>query len=468
MHLGTFPYLRTLPNLLLAGFGGAGIAWLAYAQAPPAPPAPALSGTLPATVVVPVSVATPDQARPFFDYFSWESFIALNWPNIAGQNGVPNQPGNAALFQQTPNGAVLVWTTYKESFALFGQGANRPPAWNVNTLPVNPCQGGKAGSPLLVMAAKGGELITSPPNQAFSVPLIDQNNNYVYFDILFNQDQYNFTRGADGNPASWLYLVKNLAAKEPLTMPARSANYPAAGSTQGAIMLKTAWRRMTSKDAGCTTSTPGVSCRYYVTQAQVYDSTSKACSVIPMGLIGMHVVQKLKDFPEWIWSTFEQVDNVQPGPGAPAGTPISLNNGTNSPQTIGGWANRPSAAVPPLLPSSQRTPVQVTRYNPIPSSTAALNVTFQKALSGTVWSNYQLIFTQWPSQPQSFKTFENQGVYPKDSGAAFPANGVTNVTAETYFQSPGDAVGAGGNSCMSCHYRADQADFSWSLLRGAH
>ena len=452
---------RVALYLMAVSLGGASIAWMAQAQ--PAPPAPVLSGNLPTTVVIPPGVNSPEEARPFFDYFSWESFIALNWPNAANQNGVPNQPGNPGVFQKAGNGAVLVWTTYKDSFALLGQGTNRPPAWNVNTLPVNPCGGAAGrGTPLLVMAAKGGELITSPPNEAFSVPLIDQNNNYVYFDILFNQNQYNFMRGSDKDPQSWLYLVKNLAAKEPLSMPARTK------AVQGSIMLKTAWRQMTAKDPGCTVSPLGRNCRYYVAQAQVYDPGSKTCSTTPMGLVAMHVVQKLQDFPQWIWSTFEQVDNVQPGPGAPAGTPISFNNGTSTPATIGGWANRPAAAVPPLLPANQRSPVQVTRFNPIPSSTAQMNATFQKALTGTVWQNYQLIFTQWPTNPKSFKTFENQGVYPKDCGAAFPANGVTNVAAETYFQSPTDAVGAGGNSCMSCHYRADQADFSWSLLRGAH
>ena len=225
---------------------------------------------------------------------------------------------------------------------------------------------------------------------------------------------------------------------------------------------------MTAKDKDCSGSTPGPGCRYYVIQAQVYDPNQKTCTSQPMGLVGFHLVQKLQNFQEWIWSTFEQVDNVQPGPGAPKGTPLSFNNGASQPPTIGGWANRPSAPVPPLLPPGQRSPVQVTRFNPIAPSTAALNKTFQAALKKTVWRNYQLVATQWPTDAASFKLFENAGVYPKDCGAAFPVNGVTNTAAETYFQSPSDAAGAGGNSCMSCHYRAGQADFSWSLKRGAH
>jgi hypothetical protein len=86
----------------------------------------------------------------------------------------------------------------------------------------------------------------------------------------------------------------------------------------------------------------------------------------------------------------------------------------------------------------------------------------------TVWQYYQLVFTQWPSQPLNFKTMEAGGLYPQNAGGAFPVNGVTNAVMETYFQSQNDAAGAGGNSCMSCHYRAGQADFSWTLMRSAH
>jgi len=442
-----------------------GAFWCA-GQPSPAPPPPVVTGNLPAAVQIPSGVTSPEQTRPFFDYFSWESFIALDWPTIG--HGVPNQPTNPNIFLQSSNGAATVWTSYKSSFALFGQRDQRPPAWGSDVLPVSPCGTAKPDATTLVMAAKGGELLNAPPNEAFSVPLIDQNNNYIYFGILFNQDQYNFIRGADSTPAAWYYLVKNLAAAEPVTMPSRTLKYPASGSVQGAIMLKAAWRLMTAKDKECTGKVPGPGCRYYVIPAQVYDPGRRTCTVQPMGLVGFHLVQKLQNFPEWIWSTFEQVDNVQLGAGAPAGTPISLNNGTNKPPTIGGWANRPSKPVPPLQPPNQRSPVQVTRFNPIAPSTAGLNQTFQTALKATVWRYYQLVATQWPTQAKSFKLIEKAGVYPKDCGAAFPVNGVTNTAAETYFQSPSDAAGAGGNSCMSCHYRADLADFSWSLKRGAH
>ena len=48
------------------------IALLAASSAPK----PVITPTVPVTVNVPSSVTSPDQARPFFDAFSWQSFIA--------------------------------------------------------------------------------------------------------------------------------------------------------------------------------------------------------------------------------------------------------------------------------------------------------------------------------------------------------------------------------------------------------
>ncbi len=424
---------------------------------PPQPPPPSFSGNIPLDVSIPSGVTTPEQARPFFDTFSWRSFVALNWPAAPSPRGTPKQPNDPKVFLgAAAGGQPVVWGTYKEEFELFDQKNNRPTAWDSSTVPVNPCGGTslKPGQKVFVRYTKGDSVVEIQ-NQAFSYPLIDQKLNYAVYEVRLNKTQYNFIRGADNNPSSWLYLLKNLAAKEPIQMPASSPP-----STQGSLMLKAAWRILDPK-----TDDPS---RFYAVSSMVLDPATNKCTPQTVGLVGFHIVQKLKDFPEWIWSTFEQVDNVPPASGPVAGQRYSFNNGTNNPPTIGGYANRPPLMAPHLQPVSQRKPVQVTRLNLIPDSTAALNKTWQQALKGTVWRYYQLVFTQWPTNPASFKTLENGGIYPQDSGAAFPVNGVTNTAMETYFQSASDAAGAGGNSCMSCHYRADQTDFSWSLLRGAH
>ena len=129
----------------------------------------------------------------------------------------------------------------------------------------------------------------------------------------------------------------------------------------------------------------------------MYDPIANQCSDLAVGLVGFHVAQKAAGFAEWIWSTFEQIDNV-PDPNVPKPpTGWSLNNGTNNPKTQGGWANRPGYKSPDLVPIGQRTATQVTRLNAIPSSTVDTNKTFQTALAKTRWRYYQLVFTQWPT-----------------------------------------------------------------------
>ena len=81
---------------------------------------------------------------------------------------------------------------------------------------------------------------------------------------------------------------------------------------------------------------------------------------------------------------------------------------------------------------------------------------------------YELVITQWPTNPSQFKQNSQGGTYPKYSGQPFPVNNAVNTTMETYFQSQSDAAGAGGNSCMSCHYTANNMDYSWSLLLRSH
>src|SRR6185503_10028948 len=72
-------------------------------------------------------------------------------------------------------------------------------------------------------------------------------------------------------------------------------------TTMGAMMIKAAWRDMTGVPQADWN-------RYYVVNAQVYDPKTGQCAAKPAGLVGLHIVQKLDDFPEWVWSTFEQVD----------------------------------------------------------------------------------------------------------------------------------------------------------------
>lgn len=432
-------------------------------------PAAMVSGNIPLAVQLPASAPTAQSARPYFDYFSWESFIALNWPAATGSRGVPDQPNNSSVFLDAAAGSPVVWGTYKDSFALFGQKDQRPSAWESNNDPISPCPNGQSDQKNLIFLTKGNTPLMETA-EAFSFPLVDQRSNYVYFDVRYDQAQYNFTRGQDSAPTSWLYLLKNLAPKENaqfgLQMPS-SVGPPT--NTLGSIMVKAAWRIKTDSDD---------SSRFYTTTAQIYNPQTQKCTSTPVLMVGFHIAHKVSPFTEWVWSTFEQVDNVPPDADikpqpSPPPKGYSFNNGTGSPATVGGYNYKPS---PSPIPSP--SPVQVTRVNPIPNtpagqSTREINAFFQQLLKGTVWQYYQLVVTQWPFNPgfgqgKPFVLMQNGGVYPQGAGNAFPVNGAVNPAIETYFQTQNDAAGAGGNSCMSCHYRAGQSDFSWGLNRRAH
>jgi|ERR1044072_1769999 hypothetical protein len=120
-------------------------------------------------------------------------------------------------------------------------------------------------------------------------------------------------------------------------------------------------------------------------------------------------------------------DNVPPdGDITPQPLPppngYSFNNGTNSPKTVAGYSYKPS---PSPVPSPSA--VQVTRVNPIPNtptgaSTRDFNIYYQQLLKGTVWQYYQLVITQWPSNPGLpaqggvSMLMENGGIYPNNAG----------------------------------------------------
>jgi hypothetical protein len=275
---------------------------------PPQMPTGAVSGNVPEQVLLPGlglpgSFSTPLEIRPYFDYFSWESFIALNWPAATGSRGVPDQPNNSSVFLNAASGTPVVWGTYKDSFDLFGQKDQRPSSWESSTSLVNPCPNSPAGQKTLIFTSKGNTPLMQT-TQAFSFPLIDQRTNLVYYDIRYDQAQYNFIRGQDSDPTSWLYLLRNLQRKENaqfgVQMPMTTMTPT---PTLGSIMVKAAWRISTPKDDPK---------RFYTTNAQIYNPTTQSCTPTTVLLVGLHIAHKIDPFTEWVWSTFEQVDNVPP------------------------------------------------------------------------------------------------------------------------------------------------------------
>jgi hypothetical protein len=360
---------------------------------------------------------------PFFNNYSWRSFIALNWPALTApaQRG---QPDRTKHFGDTTG--PRVWTTWKSQIEIFQPNGAIPSDWTSYD-GQNPCGAGFTNSVVTLSAFTAfGDF-----NQAiFSLdrvgnPLVAQSSSYVRYEVRVNQQQFNSIK--DHN---W-YIASNLPPPD-----------KAVPFNVGSTEVKAAWRILTDKD------TPAIRSRYYIVpNAQVFDVAAKKCLKRDIALVGFHIVTKTPDRPQWIWSTFEQIDNV-PGlssePKPPSGVPLSLND-PSKPQVL-----NPRRAPPPISPSNpplaNPTPMQVVRQQQINTETMTMNQAYWNLpeIKGTVWQNYMLVATQWPTQISPEQ--------PDNAGAPFPSKGmeIANTTMETYFQ-------ADGNSCMDCHQTSNQS-----------
>jgi hypothetical protein len=480
----------------------------AIPQVPPPPP-PNICSVIPCQVPIPSVTHTPAQVRSFFDWFSWESFIALNWPVLVTGGSVQRgQADNTKTIGDlsTPR----VWESWKAEWELFRPASannpgvpGTPSGWSSFNLDPNvlPCANAsvpflESGGKVLVMSTKMDSVLNQI-NEAMGGPLIDQNCAYARYEIRVDESEYNFiVNPPPPNPSGKPFYIKanqpasgasnypiNFASSTTSTpFPLPSCQPSQNPCTYGAIEIKAAWREMKPGDDLS---------RYYTVNALLVENTdvSATCRQAKMGLVGLHIGHKVSPFREWVWSTFEQVDNVPPdgykpnvGPPPPAcsGTksPFSLNNGFAYPLTTDGYSTEPSSVTPPLS-QNPSPPVQVLRNTPIvyqnqvSPTTQDINQQFQKALSGTVWQYYQLVVTQWPRKSGLFVPFPaGYANYPTTCDLPIPTDvtfsgipsgepimAVANTTMETYYQTTAMRIA----SCMHCHYLASGQDFSFML-----
>jgi hypothetical protein len=175
--------MRRQAIAVLAGIGVVVLAALlflpgqetALASLAAAPPDLKLSSDFPNVVSLPPPGQTNEQNRPWFDTFSLQEFIALNWPSVDGQRNVPKNPNDRAFFKKSfePNAQgeypQVVWGTWKQAYELFEQGSETPSPWD-SFHAVLPCTNPRTTPPKTFLDAT-----TLDINQSFSVPLIDQN-----------------------------------------------------------------------------------------------------------------------------------------------------------------------------------------------------------------------------------------------------------------------------------------------------
>jgi hypothetical protein len=374
---------------------------------------------------VPKDVCIPDgfAGNPiqFFDDFSWRSFIAMVWPAQTGQRGVPNAGATV------DGSGARVFETYKSAWEIFHKDGSAPADWNTyEAAQFNACKQSVNFGDLVIASFSKFDDIGQAGFGTLVGPLVAQNMTYTRYLTTFNQSEFQ-----EINDNKW-YLRQNLGtAAKPLMF------------QNGALDVKSAWIDMTK------VSNPE---RYYKRTALVMSSDGQ-CRPTEIGLVGIHIVQKTPSRPQWIWSSFEHIDNI-PQTGAKA--PFAFNDGTGTPMPPENPIDFPPPATPPLK-------FNVDRVKPIHPSTQRTNTAYRQALAqqNSVWQFYQLVMTQWPLQknpPQPIPPSQPGTINSTFPGTGSDTTAYSNVTMETFDQK---SVRTG---CMACHnFTQAESDFLWVL-----
>jgi len=380
-----------------------------------------------------------DIPMDYFDDFSWREFVAMVWPAANGHRGV------ADTAKKVGDAGPRVFETFKSLWEVFHADGSAPLAFSqYDPAGMNACNV-MTGFGDMVLASKSGiDDIGQAGVGELMGPLAAQNGKYVRYQTLYNQIAYD-------------YIVRNklyLRADLP-PVPTPRPDLPVVQFPMGSVAIKAAWLDLDGfSDAQ--------KARFYSRLAVVKEPDSGKCSKIQMGLVGLHIVRKTPSRPQWIWSSFEQIDGVPPKQFGGTGK-FTFNDGD---KTHSMPAENPLMLTP--LAKQPATPFNLTRsiMMPIHPKTELMTFVYQRLLHGTPWEFYEVATTQWPRLDGNQAAFvpATQG---GEMTTTFPGAGATsafaNLTMETFDQSRPQL------GCMSCHNQARMVgDFMWSVLDHAY
>jgi hypothetical protein len=222
--------------------------------------------------------------------FAWLSFIALVSPNKpTPTRGVP---GGSFSSVKGGSGSTypLVWETYQHRSELFpsnGSGGVTPPQpWDQTPKYVyTPQPSPSPGANYTLF------------NNLDEASQIFQNN--LFFPV--NGKPYEVLFEAKVNQLENQYVANNYPLPNPLPSPL--AQNPTA-LYDGNIEIKAAWRPVSSID-------PAQLYRYHVADVITYGGTinNPVAKNEKYALIALHIIHKTKNYPSFIYATFEQVDD---------------------------------------------------------------------------------------------------------------------------------------------------------------
>jgi hypothetical protein len=385
-----------------------------------------------------------------FDFYSWRTFIALNSP----ADGTPIEQAQAGMPTRWEDMDSL-----KQLLDVMLPANQLPPKWPTDRaametererLVPKECSDLHRQFPQRMIV----KMIEESFNEPFKTgPLIDQEGHFAIFDILMNRQMFNYIM------ANHLNTKAGQAANTTL-----SVDFPAGDNSKsefGAFMLKVSWRILSPGDVQAK--------KFHMVDALVLTppNAQRRCLKETLGLVGFHAVHKTASRPQWIWTSFEHVQNV------PARDEVAAHKlrGPYNFFSVSCKGDCTENATPPTpwepnpalelrFRSDDSFKSQIVREIPLTPAARNINTIFQSMLSNSVWKNYMLISTQWPSafSCTSLKSKSPSTPDPKtdflkqpDMTCSPAPTFLANSTLETYSQ--GD-VPLASSSCIACHSNA--------------
>jgi hypothetical protein len=436
------------------------------------------------------------QLNEAFNNYSWQAFVAIHWPLDTAGN---------PMKKFTDKGKAT-WLGWKEVFQVYRADGRKPAPWGA------PRTASGMGLPKHLKGLSQNELddpgirvflssktpthpgnfnVANETNQAFAGELFDQNGNLVVYEVLMNEEEFDYV--LDNS----LYNINgqiNFSTKNDSI-----ANFPKGNYEQdslGAIEIKFAWKILEKND---------IKKRYYSEEGYVIGPDSVLVKK-DLGMIGMHISQKTPTGKQWVWSTFEHVDNLRQNVIEKDGKKVVIHPTLRDPDCEICPANldltssvsyefiddndRPHWLVKTINPNKAGDTLTTKYFAPtnikktqakrmvdIPVRVQNINKMMQDYFrqENSVWQYYELVDTQYPLDQNILPAPSLASDYVLPTSVTNKPGGdpnialLTNLTMETFFQVGGQGAGGliengnpavediqifGTESCMGCHSSA--------------
>ncbi|PHS04836.1 MAG: hypothetical protein COA88_13130 [Kordia sp.] len=429
-----------------------------------------------------------------FNEYSWQALVAINWPR--------NQQGNA-LPKFTDKGEAT-WLGWKEAFQVYRKDGLAPTVWGstrkASGLGIEYSILNETDSRILLLSttptSKRSQNVADEVDQAFAGKLFDQNGNVVVYEALMNKEEFDYIVDKQ------LY---NINGQLTYSKKYPEADFPAGNyenNELGAIEIKFAWKILEETDHKD---------RYFRDEGYIIDEETNELVKKDLGMIGFHISQKTPTGKQWVWSTFEHVDNLNVAliekdgktnsipPSlrdaeceiCPANVDVTHNSNYEYKTDSHGnfWeVTTQGDAIPNTSPTkykdstkakyyanSEVMKTQAKRMVAIPSRVQRINERMQAYFKQqeSVWQYYELIDTQYPLNQNTPAPPHDEDDYILPTSVTDKSGGdtnialLTNMTMETFFQDGNQSASNlmennpysgvtiyGTESCIGCHSSA--------------